>query len=77
MESELSPTVSDESEQQLLSPAESAGEHGAGGHVAQPSEDESTEERKDQSEYGMEYEKAQKEARSYHEVVETSKREGT
>ena len=77
MESELSPTVSNESEQQLLSPAESAGEHGTSGHAVQPSEDESTEERKDQSEYDMEYEKAQKEARRYHEDMERNKREGT
>ena len=77
MESKLSPTVSDESEQKLLSPAESAGDYGTGGHVAQPSEDETTEERKDQSEYDMEYEKAQKEARRYHEDMERNKREGT
>ena len=69
--SEFSPTVSDEPEQRLLHPAESASEQGS---AAQPSEGEST---GDQSEYDLEYEKAQKEARRYHEDMERNKREGT
>ena len=74
MESEFSPTVSDETEQRLLGATESASEQGTNGSAAQPSGDESTDERKDQSE---EYKKAQREARRYHEDMERSKREGT
>ena len=73
MESEFSPTVSDESEQRLLSATESASQQGTNGSAAQPSGDKSTDERKDQSEY----EKAQREARRYREDMERSKREGT
>ena len=78
-QSEFSPTVTDESEQRLLSPAESASlsEYGTSGNGTQPPEDEPRDsEIKDQSEQDLKREKARERVRRYNEDMKRNKRQG-